>query len=613
MSSTSGINFTGLASGVDWQSIITQLISIEKQPVVELTQRRDLETARKALLDDIKTKLATLQTAADSVRDPTFWIGTPHGTSGDTDSFTVDVADGAPAASYQVQVKQLATGDVWAQAAQAGERRFSQTYGGSGVLADNTTLLTGLTNATGTSLGLAVGQTINVAGSQGGTAIAGTTGFTVTATSTLDDLKGWLQTQLPGSTVAIASGGRLQIDSPAGADQEITALSLSTGGKAGLFDGTFATSTATIAASGVGKIQANDTLHITAGSLTFDVAVQKGWTMQQVSQAILNANGNVQAGVVNGQLRISSKDTGATNGKVTITSTGTAVTDLGLSRTVTSASAVVNVDGVDMTSESNITTTLIPGATLTLKRSMTQAATATTDPKWVDPDEASKRVQTFVSAYNDVVTEMLAKVREKKVVPATTTADLAQGLLFNDSSVQSVIDSFRDAMSTAVGGLASDRNLAALIGISTGAPSGDSSTSQDSLDGLLQFDQSKFSQMFSTNRGAVQAIIGQNGGTSTTDGFAQRISDLANAFTSSGGAIFESMAADDANIKDMNDEIDAMNARIDQKQQILQTQFQAMEDAISQLQAGAGSLGATLLNQQNTSSSSSSSGSSSSG
>jgi flagellar hook-associated protein 2 len=165
-------------------------------------------------------------------------------------------------------------------------------------------------------------------------------------------------------------------------------------------------------------------------------------------------------------------------------------------------------------------------------------------------------------------------------------------------------------MSAAVGGLAPDRNLAALIGISTGAPSGDASTSQDSLDGLLQFDQTKFSQMFSTNRDAVQAVIGQNGGTSAGDGFAQRISDLANAFTSSGGAIFESMAADDANVKDMNDEIDAMNARIDQKQQILQSQFQAMEDAISQLQAGAGSLAATLLNQQNTSSGSSSSGSS---
>ncbi len=599
--STSGINFTGLASGVDWQSIVTQLISIEKIPVQRVTQNRDLETYRKSLLDDIKTRLGKLQTAADDLRSPAFWLGGPHGTSGDADSFTVDVAPDAPAASYQVQVKRLATGDVWTQAASAGRRSFGQVYGGAGVLAGSTTKLTDLSTAVGTNLGLAVGQTISLTGAQGGAAIAGTTPYTITATSTLDDLKGWLQGQLPGSTITVASGGRLSIQSPSGADQEITALALSTGGAASLFDGTFATSSAVQAASGVGKVQVDDTLHITAGSLTFDVAVKAGWTMQAVAQAIVNANGNVSAGVVDGKLRVSSKDTGATNGRVTVTSTGTTVTDLGLARTVTATSAVVTVDGADQTSESNTTSTLLPGATLTLKKSMTTAATATTDPKYVDPDEAATRAQAFVTAYNDVLDTMLAKVREQKVPKATTLADKQAGLLFNDSGLQDVIDSFRSALQQTVAGLAPDKNLAALAGISSGSATGDAKTSQDALDGRLSFDKTKFMQMFSSDREGLHAIVGQNGGTSATDGFAQRISDLANNFTKSGGSIFEAMAGEDAKIKDLNDQIDRMNTRIDAKQASLQAQFIAMESAISQLQAAGTSLSNSLLQQQNTS------------
>jgi len=91
---TSGINFTGLASGVDTSSIVTQLMSIERAPVTRMTNDMAVENARKAALQGISTKLLSLRTAADSLRSIPFWAGTPHGTSGEDASYSLSVTSG---------------------------------------------------------------------------------------------------------------------------------------------------------------------------------------------------------------------------------------------------------------------------------------------------------------------------------------------------------------------------------------------------------------------------------------------------------------------------------------------------------------------------------------
>ena len=114
-----GINFTGLASGVDTSSIVTQLMQLEQAPVTRMKNQIDVENARKSNLQDISTKLLSLRTAADSLRNISFWAGAPHGSSGDDSSYTIAASSGAPKANYQVQVKRLATGEVWAHSATA--------------------------------------------------------------------------------------------------------------------------------------------------------------------------------------------------------------------------------------------------------------------------------------------------------------------------------------------------------------------------------------------------------------------------------------------------------------------------------------------------------------
>ena len=110
-----------------------------------------VENSRKAALQDISTKLLSLRTAADSLRSIPFWAGTPHGASGDDSSYSLSVTSGAPKANYQIQVKRLATGEVWGHTATSGVRDFGAAMGGLNTFAAKTTTLTTLTDASGAS------------------------------------------------------------------------------------------------------------------------------------------------------------------------------------------------------------------------------------------------------------------------------------------------------------------------------------------------------------------------------------------------------------------------------------------------------------------------------
>jgi flagellar capping protein FliD len=61
--STPTINFGGLASGVNWNEMVTQLMAIERNPQVRIQQQQRIEEARQSALRDVKTRLANLQTA----------------------------------------------------------------------------------------------------------------------------------------------------------------------------------------------------------------------------------------------------------------------------------------------------------------------------------------------------------------------------------------------------------------------------------------------------------------------------------------------------------------------------------------------------------------------
>ena len=104
-------NIGGLASGLDTNSIITQLLSIERQPEVLMQTRQSIEQKRSDTLTAIKSQLVALQNASWSMRDVTVWGDTQSVTSSDPQNLSATRTSGAAAGGYTIQVTQLARAD----------------------------------------------------------------------------------------------------------------------------------------------------------------------------------------------------------------------------------------------------------------------------------------------------------------------------------------------------------------------------------------------------------------------------------------------------------------------------------------------------------------------
>ena len=111
---------SGLASGVDTNAVVDQLMALERQQLTRFTHRQRAVTAEQTALRDIKTKLSTLQTAAAALKGGAIWGDVQSVTSSDPAKAAVTRPEGmVPPATVTMKVSALATGaqtryDTWA-------------------------------------------------------------------------------------------------------------------------------------------------------------------------------------------------------------------------------------------------------------------------------------------------------------------------------------------------------------------------------------------------------------------------------------------------------------------------------------------------------------------
>ena len=101
-------NIGGIASGLDTNTIIGQLLAIERQPEIRALQQQHVEEARQNALRDVNTRLTNLQTAIAGLRDVSTWGDVQSVTSSDAANLGATRTGGAAPGGYQVQVTQLA-------------------------------------------------------------------------------------------------------------------------------------------------------------------------------------------------------------------------------------------------------------------------------------------------------------------------------------------------------------------------------------------------------------------------------------------------------------------------------------------------------------------------
>jgi len=101
------ISVGGLTSGLDTESIISKLMEIEQQPIIQLQQDEAFYQTRISALGTLKGKLSALQSSIAPLKDSDNFIS-HSATSGNTNVLQLSASEDAVPGNYQVTVTSLA-------------------------------------------------------------------------------------------------------------------------------------------------------------------------------------------------------------------------------------------------------------------------------------------------------------------------------------------------------------------------------------------------------------------------------------------------------------------------------------------------------------------------
>ncbi|MGO9137389.1 MAG: flagellar filament capping protein FliD [Syntrophales bacterium] len=105
---------TGLASGIDWTSMVDDLIAVDQQRVTTIQNKQSADQTQLQAWQSLNTQLLSLKTAADAMEDPSDFsaftsnLSTISGTSNASDLLSVSTSDTVSPGNYSIQVDNLA-------------------------------------------------------------------------------------------------------------------------------------------------------------------------------------------------------------------------------------------------------------------------------------------------------------------------------------------------------------------------------------------------------------------------------------------------------------------------------------------------------------------------
>ncbi len=115
VSSNAGTSYiTGLASGIDWSSMVDQLIAVDQQSVTIVQNKQTADQSKLQAWQSLNTQLLSLKTAADAMDDPSDFsaftsnLSTISGTSNASDLLSASTSNTASPGNYTIQVDNLA-------------------------------------------------------------------------------------------------------------------------------------------------------------------------------------------------------------------------------------------------------------------------------------------------------------------------------------------------------------------------------------------------------------------------------------------------------------------------------------------------------------------------
>ena len=104
----SSMSALGIGSGLDLSGMLDQIMALEQRPLTALVRKEASYNAKLSAFGQMQSVLASLQSAANGLKDAAKFAGTKATVGGDA-GFTAASGANAAAASYAVQVDRLAT------------------------------------------------------------------------------------------------------------------------------------------------------------------------------------------------------------------------------------------------------------------------------------------------------------------------------------------------------------------------------------------------------------------------------------------------------------------------------------------------------------------------
>jgi len=226
--------------------------------------------------------------------------------------------------------------------------------------------------------------------------------------------------------------------------------------------------------------------------------------------------------------------------------------------------AKVKVNGLDIEAAGNTLVNVLPGLTVNLLKP--GDATVTVE---MDADKIADKIQKFVDAYNDVV--------------STIRTNTAKGaILQGDFTLNSLSSRLNELFNGSVGGGGAFRFMFDIgLEIDRGITSGSGMT------GTISFDRNKFKEAFAANPDAVMHLFTHDDpNSSAQDGVAVRFYEEIFNWTRTGsGYLTSKIAGYDATIKEVTEQMERLDLRLQNRQRQLEAQFAAMETALAQLRS----------------------------
>jgi len=323
------------------------------------------------------------------------------------------------------------------------------------------------------------------------------------------------------------------------------------------------------------------TLDISVGAESFSLTIDAtNQTLSGIRDTINNAENNpgVTASILNvdsgTRLVLSSETPGSTN-TISITATDDdeldgfdlARLDLANFSGQNASDAIILVDGLQVTRDSNSISDVIQGVTLSLEKA--EVGVTETLTVELDKDAVKQKINSFVSAYNSVADA----VSQLTAFDAETGAS---GQFQGDAGIRSLQNQIRQAISDPVSGI--DASTLASIGITT-SRAGTLVVDLDEIDTALNTDFSAISKLF-TNE----------------DGLANRFDTLIDRYVSSEGILSSRSDGLQTQIEGIAEDREDLNLRLELIEARYRSQFSALDSLVNQLNSIGSFLSQQLAN-----------------